>query len=126
MWRAVHGAEQTVSRAREHAAPLGDLPVLIQELRVVSAEVDRFMLVQAYAQAHPQSFEQAIRLSADVIAASIRIDYAAFTAVNGPANLRARSNAASAALEASSILDDLAATLMNDPDLVGRPTAVVS
>src|SRR5580692_3808143 len=77
MSRAVHEAEQAVGRAREHGAPLGDLPVLMQKLRVVSAEVDRFMLVEACAGAHQQSFEHAIRLVADVIAVSIRIDYAA-------------------------------------------------
>jgi hypothetical protein len=122
---AVHGAEQAVGRAREDGAPLGDLPVLMQKLRAVSAEVDRFMLVQACTGAHQQSFERAIRLAADVIAASIRIDYAASSAVDGPCNPRARSIAASAALEACSILDDLAMTLMNDPEPAGRPQAMV-
>jgi hypothetical protein len=125
MTRAVHGAEQAVGRARDHGAPLGHLPVLMQKLRVVSAEVDRFMLVQASVGAHQQSFEHAIELAADVIAASIRIDYAASNAVDGPRNPRARSIAASAALEAGSILDDLAMTLLNDPDPVGRPPAMV-
>lgn len=104
---------------------MGDLPVLIQELRVVSSEVDRFMLLQAYAQAHQQPFEQAIRLTASVTAASTRIDYVASNLVDGPYNPRARSLATSAALEASSILDGLATTLMNNPDGVGRPPVMV-
>jgi hypothetical protein len=125
MVRAVHGAEHAVDRAREHGAPLGELPVLIQELRVVSAEVDRFMLLQAYARAHQQPFEQAIRLAASVTAASTRIDYVASSLVDGPHNPRARSIATSAALEASSILDGLATTLLNNPDPVVRPPVMV-
>jgi hypothetical protein len=125
MSRAVHGAEQAVGRSREHGAPPGDLPVLMQKLRVVSAEVDRVTLVEACAGAHQQSFEHAIQLVADVIAASIRIDYAASNAVDGPRNPRARSIATSAALEAGSILDHLAITLLDDPDPAGRPPATV-
>lgn len=125
MLRAVHGAEQAVDRAQEHDAPMGELPVLIQELRVVSDEVDRFMLLQAYARAHQQPFEQAIRLAASVTAASTRIDYVASNLVDGPHNPRARSIATSAALEASSILDGLATTLLNEPDPVVRSPAMV-
>ena len=125
MSRGVHGAEQAVDRAREHDAPMGELPVLMQELGVVSAEVDRFMLLQAYLHAHQQSFHQAIRLAASVTAASTRIDYAASNLVDGPHNPRARSIATSAALEASSILDGVATTLMNDPDPQGRPPVMV-
>jgi hypothetical protein len=104
---------------------MGELPVLIQELRVVSAEVDRFMLLQAYARGHQQSFEHAIRLAANVTAASTRIDYVASNLVDGLHNPRARSIATSAALEASSMLDGLATTLMNDLDPVGRPPVMV-
>jgi hypothetical protein len=125
MVRAVHEAEQGVVRAREHDAPMGELPVLVQELRVVSAEVDRFLLVQAYAHSDRRSFERAIRLAASVTAASTRIDYAASNLVERPHNPRARSIATSVALEASSILDGLAATLMNDPDPVCRPPVMV-
>lgn len=125
MLGAVDGAEHAVDRAREHGAPMGELPVLVQQLRVVSAEVDRFMLLQAHARAHQQSFEQATGLAASVTAASTRIDYAASNLLDGPHNPRARSSATSAALEASSILHGLATTLMNDPDPVGRPPVMV-
>lgn len=124
MFRSVDGAEQAVGRARGHDAPLGDLPVLMQKLRVVAAEVDRVMLAEACTGAHKQSFERAIRFAADVIAASIRIDYAASSAVDGTGNPRARSIAASADHEAGSILDDLAMTLLNENDPVGRPPAM--
>jgi hypothetical protein len=115
---AVHEAEQAVDRAREHGAPLGRLPELMQKLRVVSAEVDRFLLEQACARAHEQSFQHAIRLAVSVTAASTRIDYAASNLVDGPHNPRDRSIAGSAALEASSILDSLATVLMHDPGRV--------
>jgi hypothetical protein len=118
MLGAVHGAEQAVDRARVLGAPMGDLPVLMQELRVVSSEVDRVLLVQAHARAHEQSFEHAMGLAVSVTAASTRIDYAASNLVDGPHNPRDRSIAASAALEASSILDGLATTLLQDPGRV--------
>jgi len=104
---------------------MGELTVLMQELSVVSSEVDRFMLLQAYSHANQQSFEHATGLAASVTAASTRIDYAASDLVDRPDNPRARSVATSAVLEASSILDGLATTLLNDPDPVGRPPVMV-
>ncbi len=104
---------------------MGELSVLIEELSVVSSEVDRFMLLQAYSHANQQSFEHVIGLAASVTAASTRIDYAASDLVDRPHNPRARSIATSAVLEASSILDDLATTLLNNPDPVGQPPAMV-
>jgi hypothetical protein len=115
---AVHEAEQAVDRARALGAPLGQLPELMRKLRIVSAEVDRFLLETACARAHEQSFEHAIGLAVSVTAASTRIDYAALNLVDGPHNPRDRTIAGSAALEASSILDSLATALMNDPSRV--------
>jgi hypothetical protein len=98
----------------------------MQKLRVVSAEVDRFLLEQACPRPHEQSFEHAVGLAVSVTAASTRIDYAASNLVDGPHNPRDRSIAVSAVLEASSILDGLATTLMDDPGrvLINEPRRV--
>jgi hypothetical protein len=109
MSRAVHGAEQAVGRARDHAAPMGDLPRLLQRLRLVADQVDHYLVVQAGAGVHRASFEEATRRVAKVVAASTRIEFAATSCVKGTRNSRERSIAASVDHEAGAILDELAA-----------------
>jgi hypothetical protein len=110
---AVGRAEQAVSRAREHAAPMGNLSGLARQLRSVAAQVDRNLVLQASAGVHQAGFERATRRVAKVVSASTRIEFAATTCVEGTRNSRERSIASSVDHEASQILADLAA----DPEL---------
>ncbi len=106
---AVGRAEQAVARARDQAAPLGDLPGLLRQLRFVASQVDRNLVVQAGAGVHQAGFEEATRRVANVVSASTRIEFAATTCVEGTRNSRERSIADSVDHEASEILAGLAA-----------------
>ncbi|MGA8372567.1 MAG: hypothetical protein WB765_20725 [Acidimicrobiales bacterium] len=106
---AVGRAEQAVSRAREQAAPMGNLPGLARQLRLVAAQVDRNLVLQASAGVHQVGFERATGRVAKVVSASTRIEFAATTCVEGTRNSRERSIASSVDHEASQILADLAA-----------------
>jgi hypothetical protein len=108
MARAVHRAEQAVGRVRDRTVELGDLPMLMQRLRVVAGQVDRHLVLQAQVGIHQASFEDATRQAAQVISASTRIEYAATSSVERPATPRERSIATSVEREASAILDELA------------------
>ena len=116
MSRAVRGAEQAVGRARDHAAPMGDLPRLLQRLRCAADQVDRNLVLQAGAGVHRASFEEVTRRVAKVVSASTRIEFAATTCVEGTRNSRERSIATSVDHEAGAILDELAANPATNPD----------
>ena len=121
---AVSRAEQAVLDARQQAAPMGDLPGLLRQLRFVAARVDRDLVLQAGAGVHAAGFEEATRRVANVVSASTRIEFAATTRVRGTRNSRERSIADSVDQEASEILADLAASTSTALDTADRrPTS---
>ncbi|HEX4244246.1 MAG TPA: hypothetical protein VHY77_01660, partial [Acidimicrobiales bacterium] len=107
MAHAVHRAEQAVGRARDHALALGQLPMLLQRLRVTAGEVDQFLMAQARAGVQHRGFDEATRRAAKVIAASTRIEYAATSSLERTTNPRNRSITTSVEIEATTLLDEL-------------------